>query len=110
MIASFLYYKLGKWLGGKATSTEIFSVVSYSYIPIIIGLSIIFLLKKTTFLSTEINNTYSRNTVQYISWFLSLKILGMGMVKFNKYGLKKGIVNILPIIIFYVAILLLYLL
>ena len=108
MAISFLLYKLGKWIGGKATSTEILAVVSYSYIPVIIVLAVVNLLKQTGVFTVTINTANVRNTILLLSCLLSLKILVMGMIKFNRYSFVKGLINASPIIVFFIGILWFY--
>lgn len=96
MLSSYILFKIGQWLDGKANYVEIFSLWAYTFLPIIIGLIMVGVLKKNIFFVHDYNTPYLRNFILYISWFLSLKILVQGMIKFNQYSIKKAILNISP--------------
>ncbi len=88
MFFSFFLYKIGKWIGGKAKYIKIFSLLAYSYFPIIIGLIMVGLMKRIEHIEIII----------YLSWIFSIKILFLGLVKFNEYGLKKALLNLVVLI------------
>ncbi|WP_299715259.1 YIP1 family protein [uncultured Tenacibaculum sp.] len=96
---SYLLFKIGERLNGKATYIEIFSLFAYSFIPIIIGLTCIGVLKNTEFFIHEYNNSYLRNSLLCISWLLSIDILFQGFIKFNKYSILNAVINIAPLLI-----------
>jgi tetrahydromethanopterin S-methyltransferase subunit G len=91
---SFILYQVGKWMKGKSNFIEIFSLFSYSYFPIIIGLIIVGILKKTEYEIWNFNNTDLRNFVLFLSLLFSIKIIFQGLIKFNKYGTKKAMLNL----------------
>lgn len=105
MLCAYILFKIGQWLGGKANYVEVFSLFAYTFVPIIIGLVIVGILKKTELFVHDYNNPYSRNFILYLSWFFSLKILIQGLIKFNKYGIKKAILNISPFVVFEIGVL-----
>ncbi|MHA7944599.1 YIP1 family protein [Formosa sp. 3Alg 14/1] len=93
-IFSYILYKVGNWIKGKSNYIEIFSLLAYSYFPFIIGLIIIGILKKTEHEIGSLININLRIFILYLSWFFSIKILYQGLMKFNKYGMKKAIFNL----------------
>jgi len=103
-LSSYILFKIGQWLGGKAKYIEIFSLLAYTFIPIIIGLITVGFLKKSGLFVHEYNTINSRNFILYLSWFFSLKILIQGLIKFNTYGIRRAILNVSPFIIFYIGI------
>ena len=94
MLFSYILYKLGKWIKGKSNYIEIFSLYAYSFLPIIIGLIVVGILKKTEYLEANYNNINLINLLLLLSCLLSIKILFQGLIKFNKYGIKKAILNL----------------
>jgi len=94
LIFSYIVYQVGKWINGKSNFIEIFSLLAYSYFPIIIGLIIIGILKKTEYEIGNFNNINLRNFILFLSWLFSIKIIFQGLIKFNKYGIKKAILNL----------------
>ncbi len=97
-LISYFLFKIGEKLKGKANFIEIFSLYAYAYIPVIIGYIMISILKKIEFNISNYNVIYLNNLIVYISYFLSFKILFQGLLKFNSYGIKNAIINILPFV------------
>ena len=91
---SYILYQVGKWIKGKGNYIEIFSLLAYSYFPIIIGLIIIGILNKTEYEIESYNNINLGNVILFLSWFFSIKIILQGLIKFNKYGVIKAILNL----------------
>ncbi|WP_299135538.1 YIP1 family protein [uncultured Tenacibaculum sp.] len=96
-LSAYILFKIGQWLGGKANYIEIFSLLAYTYVPLIIALSVVGILKNVEFFQSNYNNANSRNLILCLSWFFSYKILVQGFTKFNEYGIKKAMINSLPI-------------
>ncbi|AUC14558.1 hypothetical protein BTO06_05090 [Tenacibaculum sp. SZ-18] len=88
-ISSYILFKTGKILSGKATYLDIFAVLAYSFVPLSIGLLLILFFK----------DTY--NLILYTSYLITLKILTFGLLKYNKYGILKTIVNISVLVAFF---------
>lgn len=88
MLSSYILYKTGKLLKAESSLVEIFSLFSYSFVSIIIGLLVSEFLKKTEFDSNFVNSIW------FLSYFFSIKILFQGLLKFNKYGVKKTLFNL----------------
>ncbi|WP_103068603.1 YIP1 family protein [Aquimarina sediminis] len=105
MFCSLILYKIGKWMKGKAKYIEIYSLSAYALIPITVGLIIRGGLKHSVFFVHDFNNPYSRNFILYLSWFFSLKILILGLTKFNQYGIKRAILNLSPFILLQISLL-----
>jgi len=93
-IFSYILYQVGKWINGKSNFIEIFSLFAYSYFPMIIGIIIIGILNKTEYEIVNFNNINLRNFILFLSLLFSIKIIFQGLIKFNKYGIKKAILNL----------------
>lgn len=94
LIFSYMLYQVGKWFNGNSNFIEIFSLLAYSYFPIIIGLIIIIIFKETNYEIGGIKNTSLFNFILLLSWLLSGKIIFQGLLKFNDYGIVKAILNL----------------
>ena len=66
MLFSYILYKIGNWIKGESNLIEVFSLFSYSFVPIIIGLIVSELLKV---IETDSNLV---NIVWYLSYFFSI--------------------------------------
>lgn len=108
-ILSFLIYWIGRRLKGKAESVDIESVIAHSLIPLILGLVITTLLKKTNLIELNWNNPYLRNTILWISILFALNIQIQGLKKFNSFSWLKSLVSLSPIILINIGFLILYL-
>ncbi|MBL4644168.1 MAG: YIP1 family protein [Flavobacteriaceae bacterium] len=84
MVFSYILYKIGKWINGKAKYIDIISLFAYALLPLFIGLITVRLFKKFEHIEFVI----------YLSRIISIKILYQGLVKFNKYGILKTILNL----------------
>ena len=94
MLFSYILYTTGKWLKGKSNYIEILSLFAYSYLPIIIGFSIIGILKKNEYVESISNKINVGNIFLILSYLFTIKIIFQGLIKFNKYGVKKAILNL----------------
>lgn len=95
---AYILFKIGKCLGGKGSYIEILSLYAYTFIPIMLALILVWILKNIAFLTHEFNNAHLRNIILFLSWFISYKILVQGLKKFNHFGIKKALINSLPIL------------
>ncbi len=84
MVFSYLLFKIGKWINGKAKYIDIITLFAYSLFPLFIGLITVGLFKRFEHIEFVI----------YLSWMFSIKILYQGLVKFNRYGITKTILNL----------------
>lgn len=103
LIFSFILYQVGKWIKGKSNFIEVFSLFAHSYFPIIIGLIVIMILKKIDYEILSFNYFSLRNFILFLSYFFSIKIIFQGLIKFNKYGVKKAIFNLSILIVFVIG-------
>jgi len=101
LIYSFILLKIGRLLKGKATYTEVCSLFSYSLMPFVLSLVLIWIMNNAHhfFYENRLNIPVLKKLILVISSLLSVKILLQGLIKFNNYSLLKGSVNVL----FYVA-------
>lgn len=88
-ISSYILFKTGKILSGKATFLDVFAVLAYSFVPLSIGLLLILFFKD------------AYNLILYASYLIALKILTFGLLKYNKYGILKAIINTIVLIAFF---------
>lgn len=84
MVFSYILYKIGKWIHGKAKYIDLISLFAYALFPLFIGIITVRLIKRFEYIEF----------VTYLSWIISIKILFQGLVKFNKYGILKTILNL----------------
>jgi hypothetical protein len=94
MLFSYILYAIGKWLKGKSNYIEILSLFAYSYLPIIISFSIIGILKKIEYAESISNKMNVGNFILILSYLFTIKIIFQGLLKFNKYGINKAILNL----------------
>lgn len=99
MVFALILHKIGQRLGGNASYIEVFSLLAYAQLPIVIGLIIVGILKYTTIITSDYNNYMLRNSILLLSYILFLKIMIQGLTKFNHYKIKIAIINIAPFII-----------
>ena len=108
MFLSYLLYWIGKRLNGIAEDMDIESIVAHSLVPIIVGLLIVMIMKKTVLIESSWNNPYLRNGILWLSWFLSIKILIQGSIRFNNFSYGKSLLTISPIILINIGFLIVY--
>lgn len=99
MVLSVLITWIGRKLNGVAKKEDIESIIAHSLIPVIIGLLVVWWLKKSTLSIENWNGSYLRNSLLIISWLFSLKILVSGVKYFNKFTYAKSLITILPIVL-----------
>ena len=92
LIASFLLFKLGKLFGGEATFTETCVLYTYTLVPQMLLISIIWFLINTNYWSST---SISRNAIILLFTGISLKILLIGLVKLNKFSYLNGVAVLL---------------
>ena len=90
---SYVLYRVGKWMKGESNFIEIFSLFAYSYFPIIIGVIVIGILKKAEYKTGSFSHIDLQKLILVLSWVLFIKIIFQGLIKFNKYGIKKAILK-----------------
>ncbi|CAM1350824.1 YIP1 family protein [Tenacibaculum halocynthiae] len=107
IIFSLITHKVGKLLKGKASYIEICSLYAYALIPIIIGDSFKFVLR-----GMHTSQMVDFDSFRLLSFWnaivfslLSLKILVLGLKKFNQYSYLKSAINsailVLPVLGFW---------
>jgi len=101
-IFSSILYKISNLLEGKGLFIEIHTLVSYAFASFIIGILVIKLLQKFG------ANYNFINVIYFLNYFFLFKILFKGLLKFNKYGVKKAAINLL-VPMFFVSILFFFL-
>jgi len=94
LLGGQILHFIGKLLKGKANSVEIFSLLSYANIPIIIAFILVGILRGNSFVDLSFNNDDTRNIIMYVSWIIYLKILIIGLIKYNKYSFLKSLINL----------------
>ncbi|WP_299186090.1 hypothetical protein [uncultured Aquimarina sp.] len=98
---SLVLHKINSWLGGTASYSDVFSIISHATIPITISLIIIFFFKFLLFSEVYFN----WKIIFYIGVVVGFKILIQGFLRYNSSKYLKMLLNISPIVLFYVLIL-----
>ncbi|WP_025741885.1 Yip1 family protein [Aquimarina pacifica] len=100
---AFILFKIGQWIDGKANYIEVFSLLAYVFIPLIIGHILVAFLQHPNLSGYEFNTHNTQTAIIYLGRFVALKILIQGLMKFNQYGFKKLLINIAPLLIFLIG-------
>lgn len=103
-LISYVLYKIGDRLKGKASFIEIISLVAYANFPIIICLLIVWCLRDVSLFQNDYNTPQIRNMISVFSYIFFLKIMFLGFLKFNQYSIKKAFINMTPIFTFIIII------
>jgi hypothetical protein len=99
-VISYLLWGLGTILKGNSKITEIQMVVAYSFVPKILMLPIILYFGIISDLKNLIEiEKYISTILLVLLNILAIRILIIGIMKFNKFGLGKALVNVSPIIL-----------
>lgn len=101
-LVTYLLYGLGKLLKGKAELIDLRVVIAFSLIPLILRelITLIFGILNKNMIEPSKSFEYCYLSIHVLFWLLMLKILLQGLVKFNEYGIGKGILNLTPIILY----------
>ena len=70
-------------LGGKSDYFLNFILLAYAYFPVFLSEQIVYILKQPAIFSIIPSNSYIRNGFLFLGGILALKILFMGLKKFN---------------------------
>lgn len=103
ILKSLGLHKMNMWLKGNGSYADIQAIISHASIPIIISLSMIFFSKRIFFKDLS----FDWRILYYLSWILTIKILIQGFLKYNNSNYRKTILNISPLLLFYVGLLIL---
>ena len=94
-ISSFLIWTFAKLLQGEASIRQIRTVVAYTLVPQLINIVIFFVL----IIVADINNnatiaTYHNPLTQIVIWFFSVRIMIIGLSRYNKFTYGTALINI----------------
>ena len=70
-------------LGGKSDYFLNFILLAYAYFPVFLSEQIVYILKQPAIFSIIPSNSYARNGLLFLGGILALKILFIGLKKFN---------------------------
>ena len=98
-VMSKLLFYIGRLIGSSARYYEVFTVHSYSMIPIMIGFGLLVLLTKMPLIEPPLDNSFNRNVVTVISLFVSFKVMILSLKRLSGLNLIVTFLNILPIAI-----------
>ncbi len=102
VLFSLILHKINMWLSGNGSYADIQSVISHTSVPITISLIIVFFSKRFFFKDLDFN----WNMIFYIGWLIAMKIIIQGFFKYNNSSYIKTIINLIPLILFYIGLLL----
>ncbi len=100
MVLSYILLKIGKWVGGKASYIEVLSVLTCSLFPLLITFTVVSVFINTDIVTIEYGNLYLRNCILFFSYFLHVRIAFIGLKKFNNFDFKRGVITMLPILMY----------
>jgi hypothetical protein len=99
-VVSYLLWGIGRILNGNSKMIEIQIVVAYSFIPRILMLPIILYLGIFSDFRNLIGIEKYLYTILLVCLnILTIKILILELMKYNKFGFGKALVNVSPIIL-----------
>lgn len=98
-LQTYVLFGVGRLLKGSAEVIDIRVVAAYSLIPGILRLPVIIYLGTTDNASLSSEFFLIINILTYIIWIWTLKIMLQGIMRFNKFGILKALINISPILI-----------
>ncbi len=91
---TYLLYGIGWLIKGKAKTIDIKVVVAYSMIPFFLRFPVMLVIGMSGKTGNLIGVEYWIVHVYYIIiWLWTMKIMIQGLLKFNKYGVFKAIIN-----------------
>jgi hypothetical protein len=95
-IFSFILWGIAKLLQGEASTRQVRTIVAYTLVPQLINLVIFIVL----IIIADINNdativTYQNPLTQIIIWFFSVRIMIIGLSRYNKFTYGTALINIL---------------
>lgn len=99
-LITYILFGIGKLLNGKGKLIDIRTVAAYSFIPSLLKLLPILVLG-------IIGETIHKGSIifwslfafYFVIWLWSIKIMIQGLLKFQKFGFIKSIINICPFLI-----------
>jgi hypothetical protein len=99
-LTTYVLYGIGKLIKGKGKIIDIRVVAAYSVVPILFKLPVILYFGFT-------DNVLSTGSISYwflisfylILWLWTLKIMIQGVMKYQEFGILKGIINVSPFLL-----------
>ncbi|TLX70672.1 hypothetical protein E9993_21950 [Labilibacter sediminis] len=96
---TYILYWIGKLLGSKGIVADTRTAIVYSILPIVLSLLLILLVRLIPETIIDFKTQYWFVWgVSILVWIWTMIILVIGLKIFNKYGVLKAIINILPLI------------
>lgn len=101
---TYILYGLGKLLKGAGKVIDIKVIAAYSLIPNLLIQPVIIFLESTHKFNAIVGLEYwIINSLNFLIWIWTLKILFQGISRFNKFGFGKTLLNISPVLLIGVA-------
>jgi hypothetical protein len=99
-VLTYLLYAIGWLLKGKSEIIDIRVVVAYSMIPVLLKLPVILYLGLNSKYGTMDGlENWLINGFYIALWIWAMKIMIQGLIRFNRYGIIKAVINTLPFIV-----------
>ena len=99
---TFILFGLSRLLKGTGELIDLRVVLAYSLIPLIIReiMTVAYKIADKHIIEIPRIIDWSYDFAQIFLWILMIKILVQGFIKFNDYGLIKGLINVSPIVLY----------
>ena len=98
---AFIIYKIAYFLKSKIKYEEVFSLLTFSFLPIILQHLIRSFLTTPNLRPLEFNTVHFRNIIGSLAWFISLRILYKGIKRYSQTPPTKTLLIMTPILLFF---------
>ncbi len=96
---SYFTYKILVFFKGEISYEEAFSLLVYSYFPILLLSLLIFFLRSPNLEYYDFNTIHFRNLITILISFISFRILFKGLKRISKISFVKTIIATLPVLL-----------
>lgn len=99
-LTTYILYAIGKLMKGKCKVVDVRAIAAYSVVPILLKLPFILYLGFTEKVLNSENIFFWIVSLLYlVLWLWTMKIMLQGLMKFQGFGLVKGIINMSPFLL-----------
>lgn len=98
-VQSYVLWKVGKVLEGKASKSQVQMVIAYSLIPGLISLLLSLVLLVVALIKQDINIVgYQNPLTVFLIWIFGFRTLIFGLARFNRFSYVYALINVLLVI------------
>ena len=95
-IYAFITWAFAKLLQGEATIKQIRIIIAYTLVPQLIDLVIFLALTIIAFVNNDAEIATSQNPLtQIVIWFFEIRIMIIGLSRYNKYTYGSALINVI---------------